>query len=281
MARSSSRREADSLGFSVWLGVMTPMARYHVHADIELNYLFSGTTRYFIGDRFIDLPAGRLAAFWAAIPHHVVAASPGCEFGWVTIPLAWFLRYDIGQAALGRLLAGALVLEPRQRPADGELMRQWAADIASRDPGGRATCALEVQARVRRLLAAPQPPAEAPAGAGGGGPAGAERIEAITGWIGRHYQEDIRLATIGREVGLHPNYAMSLFRAGCGMSIWRYVTRLRLAHAQRLLVTTRRTTLAIALDSGFGSLARFYEVFAREVGMPPGEFRRRQGQTGP
>ncbi len=60
----------------------------------------------------------------------------------------------------------------------------------------------------------------------------------MTGWIGRHYQEDIALAQIGREVGLHPNYAMSLFRAACGMSVWSYVTRLRLAHAQRLLATT-------------------------------------------
>ena len=101
------------------------------------------------------------------------------------------------------------------------------------------------------------------------------RVEDLASWIGEHYREDLTLAKIGEAVGLHPNYAMTLFRSTCGMSVWRYVTRLRLAHAQRLLATSEKTTLAIALESGFGSLNRFYEAFRREFSMPPGEFRKR------
>jgi acetyl-CoA carboxylase carboxyl transferase subunit alpha len=40
-------------------------------------------------------------------------------------------------------------------------------------------------------------------------------------------------------------------------------------------LTTDKTVLAIALESGFGSLARFYAAFTRECGMSPGEFRKR------
>ena len=60
------------------------------------------------------------------------------------------------------------------------------------------------------------------------------------------------------------------------MSIWQYLTRLRLAHAQWLLLTSERSVLSIALESGFGSLARFYAAFTREYGTPPGEFRKRR-----
>lgn len=254
---------------------MQPMARDHSHADIELNFLFAGSVRYFLAGRFVTVPAGRLAAFWAAIPHQVVAFAPGTEVGWVCIPVARVLAYDLGPASVSRLLAGELVVDSHDRPEDGARLRQWAEDVAARDPEALATFALEVQARVRRLLRVGcHQPAERLSAA-------AARIEDITSWIGEHVTESLTVASIARAVGLNPTYAMSLFRAQCGMSIWQYVTRLRLAHAQRLLATTRRTALDIALASGFGSQTRFYDVFRRELGMAPGEFRRRQEAVAP
>ena len=90
-----------------------------------------------------------------------------------------------------------------------------------------------------------------------------------------NYKDDISTTDIGHAVGLHPNYAMTLFRRECGMSIWQYLIRLRLSQAQLMLLTTDKTVLAIALESGFGSLARFYAAFTRECGISPGEFRKR------
>jgi AraC-like DNA-binding protein len=83
------------------------------------------------------------------------------------------------------------------------------------------------------------------------------------------------MAEVAQAVGLHPNYAMSLFRRECGVTIWQYLLRLRLSHAQVLLLTSDKSVLSIALESGFGSLPRFYAAFSRESGMSPGEYRRR------
>ena len=55
---------------------------------------------------------------------------------------------------------------------------------------------------------------------------------------------------------------------------------MRVSHAQRLLVTTDLRVLDVALESGFSSLAPFYNAFGRYCGMRPLAFRKKQGQTG-
>ena len=79
---------------------------------------------------------------------------------------------------------------------------------------------------------------------------------------------------IDRHVGLHPNYAMALFRGTFGATLVKYITQLRLSHAQRLLVTTGDLILNIALTSGLGSLSRFNEAFRQAFSCTPREYRR-------
>jgi len=269
MAQQRMRGEAASLGFWANTGPIHQMEREHAHADIELNFLYHGRVRYFFNGRFQDMPVGRMTAFWAAIPHRVVDSASESSFGWVCVPLAQFLRYDLSQAATKRLLAGEFIIDQGEDPEDAPRLRRWTEDCERKDAYDIQSVALEVEARIRRLLRAGGTSRQhVSLGASG-------RVEEIAGWIGAHYREELTVAMIGAAVGLHPNYAMTLFRSTCGMSVWRYVTRLRLAHAQRLLATTERTALAIAMDSGFGSLNRFYEAFRKEFAMPPGEFRKR------
>jgi len=76
-------------------------------------------------------------------------------------------------------------------------------------------------------------------------------------------------------VGLNPNYAAGLFLRHFGMTPTDYLTALRVAHAQRLLLSSELGVLEVALESGFGSPSRFYAAFTRLVGESPGAFRRR------
>jgi transcriptional regulator GlxA family with amidase domain len=69
---------------------------------------------------------------------------------------------------------------------------------------------------------------------------------------------------------------MRVFRKQCGASVWEYLTRLRVAHAQRLLITTNLKVLDVAMESGFGSVAPFYAAFAAHTqGLRPLDYRRR------
>jgi transcriptional regulator GlxA family with amidase domain len=52
-----------------------------------------------------------------------------------------------------------------------------------------------------------------------------------------------------------------------------YVARLRVSHAQRLLLTSDAKILEVMLESGFRSASRFYETFAKIAGQSPRAYR--------
>jgi len=267
--------QAEPQGVDAGLGIAAPMRNGHTHGDLELNFVYGGGLRYFMGGRFVEIGAGTLSVFWGALPHQIVEVEAKTEFMYARVPLVTLLRWNLGSAFVRKVLSGELVTDPQSPSWDAELTRRWIADVSSADPSTLRTCELEVEARLRRLAAKRQQRSA---------PRCAEQkarrqVEAITAFLAENFKEDIATADIGHAVSLHPNYAMTLFRRECGMSIWQYLIRLRLSHAELLLLTSDKTVLAIALESGFGSLARFYAAFTRECGMSPGEFRKRGVNT--
>jgi AraC-like DNA-binding protein len=263
--------DTEPRGLAAGLGVAAAKREGQPHGELELNFVYEGGLRYFVGGRFVDVPAGSLTVFWAAMPHQIVEVLPRTEFMFLHVPLSTLLRYNLGGTFVRKVLAGEVVVDPQSPAWDAELTRRWVADASGSDPITWRTCELEVEARLRRLAwkrqhkTAPRSTENK----------AQKQVEAITAFLAESYRDDISTADIGRAIGLHPNYAMTLFRRECGMSIWQYLIRLRLAHAQLMLLTSDKTVLAIALESGFGSLARFYAAFTRECSISPGEFRKR------
>jgi transcriptional regulator GlxA family with amidase domain len=103
---------------------------------------------------------------------------------------------------------------------------------------------------------------------------GEARMEAITRHINGCYLENVTIGEIADAVGLNHRYLMRLFQAHSAMSVWEYVVRLRVSHAQRLLITTNQKITDIALESGFGSVAPFYAAFEKfGGGKTPTAFR--------
>jgi transcriptional regulator GlxA family with amidase domain len=67
---------------------------------------------------------------------------------------------------------------------------------------------------------------------------------------------------------------MRLFKSHSAMSVWEYVVRLRVSHAQGLLITTNHKITDIAIESGFGSVAPFYAAYEKfGGGKTPTAFR--------
>ena len=136
---------------------------------------------------------------------------------------------------------------------------------------------LEVEARLRRLALSAA--ASGPRRSRRNSPPvldqrHSSRAERMACFIAQNYTQPLTAETIGQHVGLHPNYAMSLFQRTFGTTLMRYVTQQRLSHAQRLLLTTRESITNIAFGSGFGSLSRFNEAFRQSFGCTPREYRR-------
>lgn len=256
----------ETFGFAMWRGKPTAMAAAHAHTEVELNLMLAGSATYFLAGRFQSLAKDRLAVFWAGQPHQLVKASAETEFIWVTIPVAWLWQWQIAPAFIKHLLAGELVLDQHPCPTDRELFARWVGDMKSR--ALRPIVLLEVEARLRRLAlhAKPQRPPRALTGG---------LTDRLTEFVGRHYLEEISIPQIAATAQVHPNYATQSFKRSTGMSLWDYVIRLRVSHAQRLLLTTDGKVLDVALASGFRSASRFYVAFQRYTGTTPDNYRLR------
>jgi len=273
--------DVRTLGLTGWRGCPTSMEHTHRHQEVELNYVEMGAITYLFGGVPVIVEAGRLTLFWAAIPHRIARFAPETTLCWVTVPLSWFLQWDLPRALTDEVLYGRPVVDLGHGHArsDQDLFRQWVWDMDA-DTGAierRRIVLLEIEARLRRLALAAPIGGEA-AGAPGSGRviARAERggkAEGMARFIADHYAEPVRLADIAAAVGLHPNYAMGLFRATFGMSVVTYLTQYRVAVAQRLLATTDAAVLDIALDVGFGSASRFYAVFKEACARSPRDYR--------
>ncbi|WP_020405814.1 helix-turn-helix domain-containing protein [Hahella ganghwensis] len=92
-------------------------------------------------------------------------------------------------------------------------------------------------------------------------------------YITENYREDLPIDKVAGYVGLHKNFAMSLFKKVMGVSLLEYITGLRVRHAEKLLIHTSDNITSIAFASGFSSLTRFYEVFGKYFGDSPQRYR--------
>ncbi len=92
-------------------------------------------------------------------------------------------------------------------------------------------------------------------------------------FMSQHFDEAITVAAIAGQVGLHPNYAMTVFKDTFGLSLIEYLTQQRIAHAQQRLIISDTPVTDIALEAGFPTLSHFYMAFKRLCGMSPGKYR--------
>lgn len=277
----ASRPDFAPYGFTCERWTPRLMERPDRHNEIELNLLTSGSLTYLLGGNKVIIGSGRLAVFWAAIPHQIVATTDEAEYYVATIPLVWFLQSQFPGRFVHSILQAHVVLEPDplSGPADEQRFEQWVRDFLTAQPIPKRIVLLEMKARLLRLaLGMPQRKTcrrKRPSPQFLLGPGALTRAEQMACFIARHYTEPITAGEIGSSAKLHPNYAMVLFRKTFGMTMIDYVTQHRISHAQRLLVVTNEKIVEVANASGFNSLSRFNDAFKKSCGCCPREYRDR------
>ena len=270
-------------GFTCELWRPTPMSRPDRHNEIEINLLRSGSVTYLLGGRKVRVSANQLSAFWAAIPHQILSFEDTTEYFVVTLPLAWFLQCKLPEQLVQPLLHGEVITESiddRAR-ADIELLARWEQDFHESGESLRKAVLLELEARLLRLAVSMAPtehrlPRQRHRAMS---QAGLSKVEHMACFIAQRYTHALTVEEIGKVVGLHPNYAMGLFKKTFGITLVSYITQHRVSHAQRLLATTDSKIVDIALASGFTSTSRFNAAFSAECGCSPRAYRREHKLT--
>ncbi|MFW5682414.1 MAG: helix-turn-helix domain-containing protein [Phycisphaeraceae bacterium] len=295
---SAAVEHAGELGFAVWHGRPHAGHRVHTHHDVEVNYLLRGWVEYVMGGQRVRLEAGRACLFWATVPHQIVACDEASDMGWIVLPVTWLWRWGLTGAMSAALLEGRVLGDTATEAGDAESLRRWSGMLGKSDERWRQIAQLEIEARFRRMILhgltpliephrsqahdpdnqqrdQPDPADErsyaaAPQSTEGGLAA----VEAMAAYITSHHAEAIRVSHVAAAVSLHPNYAMRLFRRHMGMTLVEYLTRQRVAEAQRRLMSRDDAVLTVGLDCGFGSASRFHAAFRRCTGTTPHRYRR-------
>lgn len=274
-----TRPDFAPYGFTCVRWSPSPMRRPDHHNEVELNLLHSGWVTYLLGGRKVRIEAGRLSAFWAAIPHQIIDYGNEPDYFVATIPFAWFLQCRLPDRMVKPLLQGEVLMDPRtdRSQLDYRIFAQWVEDLRKPTEDMKRAVLLEMEARLLRMALALPALESTPARARRKRPVlndgGLNKVEQMACFIAQRYLEKITVEDIGKAVGLHPNYAMSLFQKTFGTTLIDYLTHHRVSHAQRLLATTDEKIVEVALSSGFSSISRFNEAFRRACNCSPREYR--------
>ena len=273
-----SRPDFAPYGFTCESWSPRAMPRPDRHNEVELNFLRFGSLTYLLGGRRETVCHGHLTLFWAALPHQILKYEAEQPYYVATLPLVWFLGCRFPDPFVRAVLGGEIVTDPRPNPTDESAFRQWTEDLQAGHPQRERVAQMEIQTRLLRLaLTLParsrSEPQRAATRALAADP-NLTRADQLACYIARHYAEPLTIERIAREVGLHPNYAMTLFRRTFGATMIDFLMRHRLSHAQRLLVTTADPIIEVAADAGFQSLSRFNEIFKNVCGCAPRTYRK-------
>ena len=246
--------------------------------EIELHLIKSGSLTYLFGGEQVTFEPGRLALFWGASPHQLTKSASHVAYHVIKIPLSWFLQCQFPSEFVRPILHGQAVIDPEpDREIDIKQFDRWIHNIQSQDPSSLRITQLELEARLLRLAIAmgeqPESPRDVQAASATLGSNQVKRVGQMVSFIAQNYTRHITVESVSQSVGLHPHYAMNLFRRTLGTTLIHCVTHHRISHAQRLLITTDKKIVDVALTVGFNSVSRFNAAFKNASGCSPREYR--------
>ena len=89
-----------------------------------------------------------------------------------------------------------------------------------------------------------------------------------------NYHLDIDVQSLASQLGFSRAYFSTLFQKNTGETPYHYLTKLRITRAQTYLQSSALSVEEIAYSVGFSSLQRFSEMFKKECGVSPLQYRK-------
>jgi len=252
---------------------------WHSHPGIELLFVLEGSTAWEFQDgRQIEVAGGHFLAIPTRVIHRGVheMRQPSSICGVIINPEhpescknTTFTKQNLN------LLNQYFAKSPLSAlPCSGELRSRLhrltvvkrAYQQDQKDPVLRATMRTLICSILLEVISGLQ----------GDSPVAMEtHVEAAKKYLQEHIHEQVQMSDLVKHIGFSRSYLFVLFKSVTGMSPNDYFVRLRIERAQRLLIETKRSITAIALDTGFSSSQYFSTAFRKHTGKTAMEYRRR------
>jgi len=102
------------------------------------------------------------------------------------------------------------------------------------------------------------------------------KVRQITDWMTEHMAEDFNLDQLAAQAGLSKFHFHRLFKSAVGVAPARYHINLRMDESKRLLRETKESVVEVAMDVGYTNPSHFAQLFRRETGLSPSDYRRQR-----
>lgn len=93
-------------------------------------------------------------------------------------------------------------------------------------------------------------------------------------YLDEHHSEPLTLRIVADRLRVSEYYLAHVFKQEFGVPPMQYVMKRRIGEAQELLMNTSLPIAEVADRLGYSSVCHFNAMFKKNVGMPPGKFRR-------
>ena len=140
------------------------------------------------------------------------------------------------------------------------------------EPGSRAQCAVGIG--VEQVLPHRDGGPEAGDAVYVGRPETQRLVRKAVAYIHEHYAEPVSREDMAAHIGVSKDYLTRCFNQELGVSPSTYLTRHRINQAKLLLTAGEKSIDEVAMAVGIPDRSYFGRVFRREVGLPPGAYRR-------
>jgi AraC-like DNA-binding protein len=247
----------------------------HLHRHWEIGYVVEGTTRMgLMGEREIFLKPGSLWCFPPNLNHWVEhGPEPKHHLLWVGFDLRAVENRHPEWKALESLKRTSTLPELAHLERHFlQIIREGTTRCAHQAAGLRLALdalVLQVVRAVENSKPVPSTAALHPA------------LSRALGILEGRFREDWTLPKLADEVGLSRGRLAALFSQEAGSSMHKRLTKVRIRHAEALLLSSDLPIGDIALECGFATIQHFSRVFKEVHRQTPLEFRRRSLSVNP
>ncbi|MGV9881390.1 GlxA family transcriptional regulator [Streptomyces sp. NPDC003006] len=102
-----------------------------------------------------------------------------------------------------------------------------------------------------------------------------EPLREVQQWITEHPADDLSVDALAARARLSPRHFARAFQAETGLTPGKYVERVRVEHARRLLEDTSDGVEEVSRACGYGTPEAMRRAFVKTLGAAPAEYRRR------
>ena len=241
----------------------------HLHKEMELCYILSGTCRVSTDRQSFTAGAGGVLLFDAGAGHEIWAVGAPARILTLQLSHGFCSRFypQIRNVRFGCRLLSDCLSELSLHTLQHAMLQAFSEYLLD-SPQAMFACMAQINAIFAILL--------------GGTPyrvlsdtenmtqtRNAERMHRILHYLETHYSEPVRLSEIAEREGLTQTYLSHLFREQLHIPFQDYLGRLRLEAAMLLLRQSDTTLTDAAYACGFSDPKYLNRSFQKNLGMSP------------